>query len=315
VATGAEAANRAPFPDGLAAAGFSAGPVAHYDASNLYEKINGREDYYKSFGFRRLHWVSLAANNDPARTVDVELFDLGTAANALGAYAGERPPESTPQLDAAGMWHRARNASFATQGRYYARIVGADETPEVLAQVEHVRAALAAALPREPLPWGYALFAGGMKVDPGRVTYVTENAFSLGFARRVFTAKLDDGDLEVFVVACVDPEAARSLAGQFAQGFRDYGEDGGRTHGHAWVRDRYLHTVATATAHGAWVIGVRGAADPAGGAGALRRLVAAIDALPDAVATRARAEAQAATASASSPPTPTPAEPGAPPEY
>ena len=288
--------DRAPFPAGLALAGWNEGAVAHYDSSNLYEKINGREDYYKSFGFRRLHWVSLATAADPATTVDVELFDLRTAANALGAYAGERPPEIAPHLDATGMWHRARNAAFATVGRYYARIVGADESAAVLEQVEHVRTRLAAALPAEPLPWGYALFAGGMGVDPGRVTYVTENAFSLGFARRVYTAKLGDDDLEGFVVAAVDAAAAAALAQRFGHGFRDYGEDGGRTQGLNWVRDRYLHTVTTAKAHGAWVVGVRGAADPARGGAALARIVTAIDALPAEVTALARAEAASAAA-------------------
>jgi hypothetical protein len=85
--------DRTPFPPDLAVPGWQEGPVAHYDSTNLYVKIDGREDYYKSFGFKALHCVSLSSGGDSALTVDVELFDLGTAANALGAYAGERPPE------------------------------------------------------------------------------------------------------------------------------------------------------------------------------------------------------------------------------
>jgi len=288
----AAAPARAPFPAGLALTGWQEGPIAHYDSSNLYVKIDGREDYYKSFGFRRLHWVSLAASADPAVTVDIELFDMGTAANALGAYAGERPPEIAPQMDASGMWHRARNAAFATVGRYYARIVGADESPAVLAQLDHARTTLASALPGEPLPWGYALFVAGLDVDPGQVAYVTENAFSLGFARRVYTAKLD-GDLEAFVVATVDDAAATALAARFVTGFRDYGEAAGRAHGLDWVQDRYMHTFATATAAGPWVVGVRGAADAARGAPAVERVKRAVAALAPDVVARARREAAA----------------------
>jgi hypothetical protein len=295
---------RAPFPSDLAAAGWREGAIAHYDHTNLYEKIDGREDYYKSFGFERLHWVSLSAEGTPESTVDIELFDQGTAANALGAYAGERPPEIVPQVEAGGMWHRARNAAFATSGRYYARIVGADESPAVLAQVEHARRALAAALPAEPLPWGYALFTGGMGIDPGRVAYVTENAFSLGFARRVYTARLDDADLEAFVVATPDDAAARALAERFIAGFLEYGTDGGKSGGVAWVRDRNVDTFATATASDTWVVGVRGAPNPTRGAAALGDVRKAVAKLPAAAVQRARQEAASSEAP---PPAPEPA--------
>src|SRR5262249_61936292 len=109
----APSSDRAPFPSNLALGGWTEGQIAHYDSTNLYIKIDGREDYYKSFGFKRLHWVSLG-RADGTTTVDIELYDLGSAANALGAYAGERPADVAPTVDAKGMWHHARNASFAT---------------------------------------------------------------------------------------------------------------------------------------------------------------------------------------------------------
>jgi len=283
--------DRTPFPSDLAATGWQEGPIAHYDSTNLYVKIDGREDYYKSFGFKALHWVSLSGGGDSAVTVDVELFDLGTAANALGAYAGERPPEATPHVDASGMSHRARNAFFMTAGRYYARLLGSDESPPVLAQLEHAQRALVAALPAEPLPWGYAIFVGGMGLDPGRVAYVLENAFSFGFAQRVYTARLDDADLEAFVVAAAGDREAADLAQRFANGFREYGEDGGTSGGVHWARDRYLGTFSTARAAGSWVVGVRGAPDLARGAAALAAVGKAVSGLPAETARRAASEA------------------------
>jgi hypothetical protein len=281
----------APVGADVAMPGWRTGAVAQYDSSNLYEKIDGREDYYKSFGFRRLHWVSLVAEDAPETTVDIELFDLGNAANALGAYAGERSPDAAARVEASGLWHRARNAVFATTGRYYARLVGADESAPVLAQLEHARRALQAALPGEPLPWGYALFAGGMGLDPGRIAYFPENAFSFGFAPPVFVARPDASDLELFAAPAAAAGAASELATRFVQGFQQYGDDAGADRGHRWVRDRYLGTLATAAARGAWVIGVRGAPDPARAAAALAGLEKAIGALPGDVVSRARSEA------------------------
>jgi hypothetical protein len=294
--------DRAPFPADLASAGWhEAGRVSHFDSANLYVKIDGREGYYKSFGFRQLHWVALVAADDPATTVDIELFDLGSAANALGAYAGERSADAAPQVGTSGLWHRDRNAVFATIGPYYVRLVGSDESERVRAQLEHGRRALVAALPGEPLPWGYTLLAAGMGLDPGRIAFVGENAFSFGFARRVYTAPTGDGDLEVFAVATQDEAAARALAGRFTNSFLEYGEDAGTSGGHRWARDRYLHTVATAEACGSMVTGVRGAADAARGTTALEALKKAVRALPAEVAARARADAAAAVASETAP--------------
>lgn len=304
-------AGRAPFPAGIASAGWVEGPVAHYDNTNLYVKIDGREDYYKSFGFQALHWVSLASQADPAVTVDIELFDMGGPANALGAYAGERAPEAAPQLDASGMWHRARNATFATVGNYYLRLLGADESDAVQSQVEHARKTIVAALPAAPLPWGYTLFAGILKLDPGKVSFTPENAYSLGFARNVYAAPLGDGDLEGFVTLAADPAAATALAAQFVKGFLDYGEDGGTSQGAHWVHDRYVKTFGTAIASGTWVVGVRGGATVARGKVGLARVENAVRGLDAATVQRARTEAAAATTAPKSAPAaePSSAEP------
>jgi hypothetical protein len=217
-----------------------------------------------------------------------------------------RPPE----IDASGMRHRARNATFATVGKYYLRLLGSDESDAVQAQVEHARRTIVAALPAAPLPWGYSLFAGSMKLDPGKVAFTAENAYSLGFARNVYAAPLGDGDLEAFVTIAPDAGAAQALAAQFVKGFLDYGDDAGTAHGAHWVRDRYVKTFGTAIASGTWVVGVRGAASIARGSAGLAQADRALRALDAATVGRARAEAAQNPAPAAEP-VPGSAEPGA----
>jgi hypothetical protein len=158
--------DRGPLPDRLAAPGWSEGPLSQFDSDNLYEKINGREDYYKTFGFERLYFISLVHDEEEATVVDIELFDLGQAANALGAYSGERPPEVTPEVGAGGMSHLAPNALFMTRGRYYLRAIGSEVTDVTQAQLTHLRQAFEAGVQGEPLPWAYALFVGELDLDP-----------------------------------------------------------------------------------------------------------------------------------------------------
>jgi len=283
---------RGPLPAGLADRGWHEGPVASFDPTNLYVKIDGREEYYKAFGFRQLWCATLTADAAPGAIIDLELFDLGTAANALGAYAGERAPASKTTAEAGGLWHLARNALFMTRGRYYMRAIGADESPGTQAQLSRLRT-IFAALPGEPLPWAYALFLGQMGIDPGRISYTAENAFSFGFATDVYAAKPDSSDLELFVQVAPDAAAARDLAARYTAGFLDYGSAAGESNGARWVRDRYLGQIAGVTPSGSWVLGVRNAPD-AGRAGvALESLRRAIGSLPPGLAAQARtAEAQ-----------------------
>jgi hypothetical protein len=127
-----------------------------------------------------------------------------------------------------------------------------------------------------------------MGVDPGRISYLAENAFSFGFARDVYAAKPDTSEMEIFVQVAPDPPAARELAARFTAGFLDYGTAFGEAHGVQWVRDRYLGQVAGAAASARWVLGVRAAPDVAHAGAALDALRRAIAALPPEVVARAQ---------------------------
>ncbi|MCK4773177.1 MAG: hypothetical protein KAT30_00270, partial [Candidatus Krumholzibacteria bacterium] len=206
--------DRGPVPTELAAAGWSEGEITQFDYDNLYVKINGREGYYKSFGFERLYFVTIQSEENPQTAVDIELYDLGNSANAVGAYSGERSPGVTPQAGESGMNHIDRNALFLTRGRYYLRAIGSEESPEVLAQLQHTQNRFDSELPGEPLPWGYALFVGRMDKSPGSISYAPENAFSFGFARNVYSVEIGDG-LELFVTPSGTESGAAQLAGRF----------------------------------------------------------------------------------------------------
>jgi hypothetical protein len=260
-ATTAAAGDRGPVPDGLATDGWSEGAVSSFDSDNLYEKIDGREGYYKGFGFQMLYFVSITRDDDPAVAVDIELYDLGTAANAVGAYSGERPPSVTPDVGETGLSHLDRNALMMTQGHFYLRALGSEESPRVRAELEHLRARFSADLPGEPLPWGFALLVGRLGIPAGSVSYTLENAFSFGFAHNVYSAILADGDTEVYVTPATDTDAATALAARYRDGFLQYGSPAETAGGVQWVKDRYLGSFAGAKAVGPWVVGVRGASD------------------------------------------------------
>ena len=255
-------ADRGPLPAALASAGWREEKIAQFDAENLYVKIDGRADYFKAFGFRRLWSVVLVSAQDPATTVDVEMYYLGRPDNALGAYGGERAPDTKPNIDERGLWHLARNALYMARGPYYLRVIGSDETPVITRELATLAEKLKAAIPGEPLPWAYGLFVGELGLDPGRVTYYPENAFSFSFARDVWAARPrgKTDDLELFVAARSSAGEARTMAAALHKGFMQFGAAAGKLDGAPVLKDQFLGAFTVVVPVDRWVLGVRGAA-------------------------------------------------------
>jgi hypothetical protein len=268
-------AERGPVPEGLALEGWKETGLKVYDPSNVYEKIDGREGYYKSFGFQRLHVLTLEKVEDPTTLVDLELFDLGTGENALGAYSGELGQGMQPEADAGGLAHYAQNALYLTRGRYYLRALGSADDAVIRGQLERVRARFTEGMEGEPLPWAFQLFVGKLGLGPGALGYLAENAFGFSdFAADVHTGRLAD-ESELFVKACADPGAAKAVAQQFQAGFLGYGKAKG-----PWVEDEYISTLSGAVPVGAWVVGVRGAPDVKAAEASLAHLKGALEGFP-----------------------------------
>lgn len=280
------AADRGALPASLAGAGWSEGPLSRFDAENLYVKIDGRADFFLARGFRSMVFVSLAGPAD--ETVDVELYDLGSPENALGAFSAEKTPEAKPKNGGGTSWYVARNALFVARASSYVRAIGSDESPAVLAQLERLRKAFEGGIAAGEKPWTVALFGDALDLPPDRLQYAAESAFSFGFARNVSSATLDDGETELFVLPAGAEAKAKDLAAQFEKGFLSYGETS-VVAGETWVKDRYLGAFSRAKAAGTFVVGVRGAPDAAKAAVELAKLEKAVLALPPEVARKAAA--------------------------
>jgi hypothetical protein len=297
-ATAAEPASelsRGVLPPGLEAGGFREGRVGEYGADNLYVKINGRAGFFQSFGVRSLTAVALegksAEGHEPA-SIEIEVYDMGAAKNAIGAYNGERAPGLRSEVGLGFTQHIDRNAAFLARGPYYLRLIGSDESAAVRAELERLLAVFKERLPAGELPWAFSLFVDQLGLSAADVTYVKNNAFSFAFARDVYSARLSPADsaedMEAFVVAAADEAGARSLMEQYRAGFESMGKRGGKTpSGVPLAEDEVLKSFSGALASERWVVGVRGAPSAARAHEVLERLVQGMAALPAAVRERA----------------------------
>jgi hypothetical protein len=269
----AASVDRGVVPEGLAPDGWRERNLASFDPTNLYVKINGREGYYKQFGFERLVFLTLEDESDATRAIDIEAYELTHAANALGAFAGETPEGATPEVLEDGLVRLDQNALYVARGEHYVRCIAGDASEATQAALAGIRAKLLAGIEGEALPWSYGLFLK-LGATPAKIAVVPEDAFSFGFARDVHKAELGE-DLVAFVVAKSSAGEAEKMAAQFVEGFMTYGEKSGD-----FVKDRYLNLLAGTRVEGRFVLGVRGAADEQAAAGTLDKLAAAVSELP-----------------------------------
>jgi len=282
---------RGPLPPGLGAGAFREGKVGAYTPDNLYVKIDGRAEFYTSFGVQGMHALTLEGFS--GASVEIELYDLGASRNALGAFNGERPPGADSTHENGSTFRFDRNAAFLARGPYYARFVGSDETPEVVAEVKRLLEVLRQQLPAEELPWAFGLFVDQLKLPASQVSYARENAFSFGFARDVYKAALSAADsqenLEAFVAVKRDAAEAAQLAKQFQEGFASLGTPAGKTPaGVPLFKDEFLGSFSGATSSERWLIGVSAAPSAARAHEVLLELASGLRALPEAVLARAQ---------------------------
>jgi hypothetical protein len=289
-APAAPTTDRGPLPATLAGAGWREDKITQFDPENLYVKIDGRADWFKGFGFRRLYSVLLVSEKDPATTVDVEMYDLAKTENALGAYGGERAPDAKPEVSEGGLHHLARNALYMARGQYFVRVIGSDETPAITEKLRALIPVLSTGIKGDPLPWAYGYFVGGLGLDPGAVSYAVANAFSFSFARDVWSArpKGKNDDLELFVAAKASAAEARKLTEQLHKGFLGFGAAAGKLSGVPLVKDQFLNAFTAVKASDRFVLGVRGAATKEMLGEELGKLETALAKLPAAVKDRAR---------------------------
>lgn len=136
------------FPERVPGYAFQrTGPVEVFEPENLYEKINGRETLYKSFGFERLYWASYEAGGE---SVDVEIFRQENAMAAFGVFSAERQGMTGPGLEAQRTV--TPNGLYFVLGQNYVRLLGSDASPTIRKAVDALEPVLRRILDPDAAP-------------------------------------------------------------------------------------------------------------------------------------------------------------------
>jgi len=240
------------------------GEPALYDASTLYQRVNGEDVLYLDAGFTQLTHIELRATDRGAISVEVDLYELGSPLSAFGVYSRLHDDAAVvPETGASAC--RFGGLLVMYQDRYLARLTLDPASPRDeradLSMVELARK-LAAGLPgtaAEPCELSY-LPADGL--ERGSRSYVEKALFGHEFLPGGLTAsyRLEGQTVVLFVSRLADGEAAADGLRRYRSLLADGGSDSllDEDRGLAAVagREPTGHRVSVA-ASGPFLVGVR----------------------------------------------------------
>jgi len=247
------------FPDELLAGGWTVdGRVETYDPSTVYEKINGAAEQYISFGFERLHYVTIT---DGESFITTEIYDQGSFANTLGIFAAQRDASREVETEGDLFYYPTPVGAVAGVGRYYLKIAADNQGEKAVAKATSLVPAIAA-MPAGSgsTPKPYSLLTRRLGVPFDKLAYVPQDAFQFSFASSFWFGAVEPGsDTRYFMHEAADAAAATELFGKIVEEQSWEHEVLERTDTRAVLQHEFLDTYFVVAHRGPFVFGVENA--------------------------------------------------------
>ena len=212
--------------EGLTPEGFAKKSlVERYNEANLFEKIDGRSELFHSYDVAGMTFVTFSKANDPAKFIDVFLYDMTTPLGAFGVYSVERSPGGKAIATGDG-GYRAKADIFFRKGQYYATILTSGLDEEVQKAAMALADTLAKRLKGETAElWGLAMLPARNRIDD-TVQFFMVDALGLDFLTNAFTAQYRDGEAKftAFVARCESADNAAEVLAKYKAHFEEFGE-------------------------------------------------------------------------------------------
>jgi hypothetical protein len=212
--------------EGLTPEGFAQKSlVERYTEVNLYEKINGRSELFHAYNVTGMTFVTFSKADDPAKFIDVFLYDMTTPLGAFGIYSVERSSGSEAIATGDG-GHRTKADLFFRKGQYYASILTSGPDEEVQKAASALADTLAKRLKGKAADiWGLAMLPAKNRVED-TVRYFMVDALGLDFLTNAFTAQYRDGEARftAFVARCKSADHAAEVLAKYKVHLEEFGD-------------------------------------------------------------------------------------------
>ena len=199
--------------------------VLQFTAESLYEKINGRAEFYLAYDVIGMTFASFEKSSDDGHFIDLSIYDMGTPTNAFGVFSGERTKGVSP-IDICREGYRAGANYYIWKGQYYIQIVASDTTDEFQRiGIDLDRKVTDFLLDSGEVVWGLNALPQ-MGLVPGSVQYFLVNAMSLDFMRNTYTAQYTKGDAVVTIF--LSQRDSQEIAGATVEKYIEYANKYGK---------------------------------------------------------------------------------------
>jgi hypothetical protein len=122
--------------------------VETYTAENLYEKINGKADFYIDAGFESLSTQRFISRDSENLWMELFVYDMGSIRNAFSVYSRQRRPDVLTLPDVR-FGYKTANGSYFVHGKYYIELVGSAESQEITIAATQINRKIRTNLPVE----------------------------------------------------------------------------------------------------------------------------------------------------------------------
>lgn len=197
-----------------------------YTKDNLFDYINGEAELYFPYGFEVLGTARYASKINPAVSLVMDVYKMGSLPHAFGMYANyRRSDDAVVKAGADAVLSPSQMLMY--QDRYYVRLQasGAPEIePSVFLACAH---ALSNNLPQNlSRPKELDVFKISA-VTPNSERYIAQSLLGYAFFRHGYMAdaSVNDEQVQVFLVPEESGEAARKVFGQYRAYLRESGKE------------------------------------------------------------------------------------------
>jgi len=170
--------------------------IETYTTENLYEKINGKADFYLDSGFKGLSTRRFISKDDDSMWFELYVYDMAATRNAFSVFSVQRRPDAVisgtldPQYA-----YRADNAMYCVTGHYYIELIGSAESNELFKAIVETRNKLAKELAVDMVTEITELrFFPKENLVPQSIRLYLADTFAFEGLTDTFTAKYKAGD-------------------------------------------------------------------------------------------------------------------------
>jgi hypothetical protein len=248
------------YPAEVASDGWTPiGRLKEFTNKTVYEKIDGQEVQYNSFGMKFMYFLSLGKGDIE---VNIELYDMGEFKNSLGVYSAQRSEGSQVEQVGSAFVTRTAVGALAIVNQYYFKFSANIEDPSISDHAVKVISAFA----KEQgdggaVPEVFGVLNDGLGLEFDQIGYQKSDVFQYDFANDFwFGTPGGDTKLKYFLHQEADGPGADALFGLIMEEHEFEYEILDQQASDVLMKHEFLKTFNTMNKTGSFVYGVEGAA-------------------------------------------------------